>query len=157
MLPSTSHTTLLTPIGPMVIEATHEVLTSIRVLGRKTTTETVLPGTAILREAAAQLEAWFAHRIERFDLPLMAPKTPRAAEMREAICRIPYGDTASYGAVARAIGSGPRAIGQACRRNPFMIVVPCHRVTAAAQMIGYYSGGDGVETKKWLLDHELNH
>ena len=59
-----------------------------------------------------------------------------------------------YGAIARMIGSSPRAVGQACRRNPFPIVVPCHRVVGAGGAIGYYSAGEGVATKRWLLAHE---
>ena len=73
--------------------------------------------------------------------------------LRDAIRAIPYGAQRSYGAVARTIDSGPRAIGQACRRNPMPIVIPCHRVTATGG-IGFYSGGKGVETKIWLLQHE---
>jgi len=60
----------------------------------------------------------------------------------------------SYGALARTIASGPRAMGQACRRNPFPLVIPCHRVIGSAGSIGYYSGGNGIATKLWLLEHE---
>ena len=67
---------------------------------------------------------------------------------------IPIGETLSYGALARIAGSAPRAIGQACARNPFPIVIPCHRVVGSGGMIGHYSGGKGIATKIWLLDHE---
>ena len=69
---------------------------------------------------------------------------------------ISHGEALSYGALARLAQSGPRAIGQACARNPLPIIVPCHRVLGS-NGLGHYSGGDGVTTKRWLLAHETNH
>ena len=66
---------------------------------------------------------------------------------------IPFGGKAGYGQLAAAIGSAPRAVGQACGRNSLPIIVPCHRVLGA-NGIGGYSGGAGLATKRWLLDHE---
>ena len=74
--------------------------------------------------------------------------------LRQAIVDIAYGTTASYGALAKAIGSSPRAIGQACARNPFPIIVPCHRILGAGGALGAYSAGEGPITKSRLLDHE---
>ena len=67
---------------------------------------------------------------------------------------IPYGETLSYGAVAKSLNGSPRAVGQACGKNPVPIVVPCHRILAANGRIGGFSGGDGVPTKRMLLAHE---
>ncbi len=64
---------------------------------------------------------------------------------------IPYGETWTYGDLARAMGSAPRAIGRACGQNPIPIVIPCHRVLAASGGTGGFSGGDGVATKHLLL------
>nr|WP_256325694.1 methylated-DNA--[protein]-cysteine S-methyltransferase [Sphingomonas sp. YR710] len=108
----------------------------------------------IARAAIEQLSAYFNGSLTTFDLPLQPVSSARGEALRQAICAIPFGQMMSYGAVARMIGSGPRAIGQACRRNPLPIIVPCHRVTAAAGAIGNYSGGNGVETKLKLLRHE---
>ena len=66
---------------------------------------------------------------------------------------IPYGETASYGALARRVGSAAQAVGQACGANPIPIIIPCHRVVAAGGL-GGYSGGVGVTTKESLLAHE---
>ncbi len=106
---------------------------------------------ALLREAVGQLRAYFERKLTRFDLPLEPAASPRGEVLRQAIAAIPYGDTASYGQIARVIGSAPRAMGQACARNPFAIVIPCHRVLAAGGALGHYSGGRGVETKLALL------
>jgi methylated-DNA-[protein]-cysteine S-methyltransferase len=129
-------------------------LLSVRLSGRAATDAEAAADDPLLREAARQIRAWFDRRLRSFDLPLTPTSTPRGAELRDAICAIGYGETASYGALARRAGSGPRAIGQACRRNPFPLVVPCHRVIGAAQSLGHYSGGDGIETKRWLIDFE---
>lgn len=139
------------PIGPILLRADGDRLISIHI-GADGHAES--GDHPLLREALAQLSAWFAGELTRFDLPLAEPETPRGAAHRQAIADIPYADTASYGAIARMIGSSPRAVGQACRRNPFPIVIPCHRVIGAGGAIGHYSGGAGVATKLWLLQHE---
>src|SRR3546814_5779644 len=84
-------------------------------------------------------------------LPLTPAASPLGEVLRAAIVAIPHGETASYGQVARAVESGPRAVGQACARNPFPIIVPCHRVLGNGGSLGHYSGGHGVETKLALL------
>jgi len=68
-----------------------------------------------------------------------------------AMQQIPAGKTKSYGEVARAIASSPRAVGTACGRNPIPIVIPCHRIVAAGGALGGYSGQGGAETKRFLL------
>lgn len=110
--------------------------------------------TSLLAEAVSQLSQWFVGQRRTFDLPLAPASTPRGEDLRMAIANIHYGEVASYGQLARIANSGPRAIGQACRRNPFPIIIPCHRVIAAHSQIGHYSGGNGVATKAWLLDFE---
>ncbi len=145
-----SHASLVTPIGTLLVTADGHALTRIEV----GTGPQRPPETALLAEALAQLEAWFGGRLAVFDLPLAAPASPRGAALRGAIAAIGYGETASYGAVARAIDSGPRAVGQACRRNPFPLVIPCHRVVGSGGTLGHYSAGAGVTTKRWLLDFE---
>jgi methylated-DNA-[protein]-cysteine S-methyltransferase len=143
-------TRLDTPIGALLVETDGACITAIRI-GTGTQRSDRHP---LLDEAAKQLTAWFAGARETFDLPLAGGTTPRGEAHRSAIASIGYGDTASYGQLARLISSSPRAIGQACRRNPFPIVIPCHRVIGAAGAIGYYSAGDGIATKRWLIEFE---
>lgn len=109
--------------------------------------------TALLREAGRQLQAYFAGRLSRFDLPLAGGGTAFDMRVRSAMQAIPYGETRTYGELAHATDSGPRAIGRACGRNPIPIIVPCHRVLAAGGL-GGYSGGAGLPTKQWLLGLE---
>ena len=143
---------IATPVGPVRIVEGEDALISITI--RPTESSESAADTPLLREAAAQLLAYFDGRLARFDLPLAPLRSPRGEALRAAICDIGYGETLSYGALARVAGSAPRAIGQACARNPFPIVVPCHRVTGAGGALGHYSGGEGVKTKAWLLNHE---
>lgn len=114
------------------------------------------PSAAAVRDAAEQLEEYFAGERRAFDLSLAPLASPRGPAMRDAIAAIGYGETRSYGEVAAAIGSSARAIGQACRNNALPIVIPCHRVLVAAGPDNY-SAGDGLPTKTWLLAHERRH
>jgi methylated-DNA-[protein]-cysteine S-methyltransferase len=144
---------LPSPIGTIVIDCDERHVVAISIRPQDERIEPA-DGNHIAAEAAAQLAAYFDGRLKIFDLPLRPLASPRGAILRQAICDIAYGDTQSYGAVARRADSGPRALGQACRRNPLPVIVPCHRVTASGGAIGYYSGGKGVETKLWLIHHE---
>ena len=146
---------LPSPIGPILIEAGEERLRAISILpGEAPSGIGAPPPGSIAAEAAGQLAAYFDRRLERCDLPLLPAASPRGAALREAIQDIPIGETISYGALARIARSAPRAIGQACARNPFPILIPCHRVIGSGGTIGHYSAGRGITTKTWLLDHE---
>jgi methylated-DNA-[protein]-cysteine S-methyltransferase len=144
---------IATPIGPIRIDGGARV-TSIRICAEGPPSR----GSAdAVRAAAEQLEQWLAGDRRDFDLDLEPAATPRGEELRAGLVAIGYGETLSYGALARILGSAPRAIGQLCARNPFPIVVPCHRVLGSGGALGHYSGGEGPKTKSWLLDHERHH
>jgi methylated-DNA-[protein]-cysteine S-methyltransferase len=107
-----------------------------------------------LRPAMAQLEEYFAGSRTRFDLSLVPPGTPFQKTVWAALVRIPFGATASYGEIARAVGrpDASRAVGGANHRNPIAIIIPCHRVIGAnGSMTGY---GGGLPRKRILLDLE---
>jgi methylated-DNA-[protein]-cysteine S-methyltransferase len=103
-----------------------------------------------------QLESYFDHPGAGFSVPLELAGTPFQQRVWQALTEIPAGETLTYGELAARLGSGARAVGNACRRNPVSIIVPCHRVVAASG-IGGYSGstsGPVLDRKRWLLDHE---
>lgn len=111
--------------------------------------------TPLLRRVADALHDYFdGARADFADLPLNPHGTPHRRRVWEALRRIPPGETRSYLAIAREVGSAPRAVGQANGANPIPILIPCHRVVAASGSIGGYSGGEGLTTKKYLLDLE---
>jgi methylated-DNA-[protein]-cysteine S-methyltransferase len=141
---------IATPIGPVRVEADGDLLTGIRIGDAPPPT-----GAApVLREACAQLHAYFDNRLTEFDLPLAPASTARGTDLRQAIRAVGFGETSTYGTIAGAIGSSARAVGQACRRNSFPLVVPCHRILSAGSRLGHYSAGEGVLTKQFLLTHE---
>jgi methylated-DNA-[protein]-cysteine S-methyltransferase len=109
----------------------------------------------LLRRAVDQLKAYFARDLKEFDLPLR----PRGSEFQlrvwEQLRGIGYGETTSYGEIARRLGmtnAASRAVGLANGRNPIAIVVPCHRVIGANGTLTGYAGG--LERKRQLLDLE---
>jgi len=107
-------------------------------------------GSPLLAEAAAQLDAYFAGKLTRFDLPLAPAGSAFEGRVWTAMAAIPYGETRCYGELAASVGSAPRAVGRACGRNPIPIVIPCHRVLARTGL-GGYSGEGGLTTKRHLL------
>jgi methylated-DNA-[protein]-cysteine S-methyltransferase len=109
---------------------------------------------AAVRRAAAQLEEYFAGERTSFDLPLELLGTPFEKEVWLALQTIPYGETASYGEIARKLGrpSASRAVGMANSRNPLPVVLPCHRVIGSnGSLTGF---GGGLELKALMLEHE---
>ncbi len=113
------------------------------------------PGeTPLLARAAEQLGEYFAGARRDFDLPLNPAGTAFQRRVWTEMARIPFGATASYGALAREVGSVARAVGGACGANPIPIVIPCHRVVATGGTLGGFSGGTGPATKRALLELE---
>jgi len=106
--------------------------------------------TPLLAEARRQLEAYFAGQLTAFNLPLRPAGSPFDQRVWAAMRQIPHGKTSSYGELAHAVDSAPRAVGGACGKNPIPIMIPCHRVLAKAGL-GGYSGSGGLKTKETLL------
>jgi len=109
--------------------------------------------TSLLRTARAQLYSYFDGELTAFDLPLAPGGTMFQQRVWQALRGIPYGQTRSYAELAASLRSAPRAVGQANAANPIPIIIPCHRVVAA-NGLGGYSGGDGLSTKRALLELE---
>ncbi|HEY5678694.1 MAG TPA: methylated-DNA--[protein]-cysteine S-methyltransferase [Pseudomonadales bacterium] len=109
------------------------------------------------RPAKRQLDEYFDGRRRYFDIELAPDVTPFQGKVLEALLEIPYGETRSYGEIARAIGQprAVRAVGGANGSNPIPIVIPCHRVIGSnGSLTGF---GGGLDTKQYLLDLERSH
>jgi len=108
----------------------------------------------LLREALRQLAEYLEGGRREFDLPLRLSGTPFQRRVWRALQRIPFGETRSYGEVARMVGrpGAARAVGAASGANPLAIVVPCHRVIQSDGRLGGYGGG--LRLKQFLLDLE---
>ncbi|MFG1915148.1 methylated-DNA--[protein]-cysteine S-methyltransferase [Micromonospora sp. NPDC048898] len=113
------------------------------------------PGDALSRQAVAELRAYFAGELTAFTVPV---SMPRGSDFERAVwremTRIPYGETLTYGEVARQVGDAgaARAVGVACNRNPVPVIVPCHRIVGAGgKLVGF---GGGLPRKVKLLELE---
>jgi methylated-DNA-[protein]-cysteine S-methyltransferase len=145
------------PLGPLLLVGTGDALTAIWLpSGRDRRDpepgwiETAKP----FAEAVRQLGAYFAGQLRRFALPLAPAGTPFQRRVWQALLEIPYGETVSYGELARQIDrpSAFRAVGAANGQNPLAIVIPCHRVIGSnGQLVGY---GGGLPVKSALLELE---
>ena len=113
-------------------------------------------GTPLAAEAVRQIQAYLADPGFVFGLPLRPSGTQFQRRVWQQISAIPRGQVLRYGDVAKALHSGPRAVGGACGANPFPLVVPCHRVVSASGLGGFgRNGGDFLlDIKRWLLGHE---
>lgn len=142
---------LPSPFGPLTLFADQNQIVALD-WGQGT----VMPGTIpeVLTDAKAQLAAYFDGRLKVFDLPLAPRGTPYQRRVWDCLRGIPFGETRTYGDIAKTIGSAPRAIGGACGANPIPILIPCHRVLGTNGALGGYSGDGGIATKATLLRHE---
>ena len=112
--------------------------------------------SAFDRKVETELENYFNNPAVNFNVPFDLAGTPFQQRVWLALTRIPFGKTRTYGELAARLGSGARAVGNACRHNPVPIIVPCHRVVAAHGIGGYAGSTSGpvLDRKRWLLAHE---
>ena len=151
MTPATFTMPMDTPVGQLVLESDGDVLIGIWLpSGTKFAGGAGDDAPPVLKETMTQLEEYFAGERTEFDVPMELDGTAFQKEVWLELTRIPYGETVSYGELARRIGrpKGPRAVGQANGRNPIAIIVPCHRVLASEGIGGY---GGGLPVKRALL------
>ena len=109
----------------------------------------------ILSEVAKQIEAYFADAKHEIKLPLKLNGTDYQNRVWKVISAIPRGQVLTYGQIADQIGSGARAVANACGANNLPLFIPCHRVVARNGIGGFMQGDpSGLNIKKWLLRHE---
>jgi methylated-DNA-[protein]-cysteine S-methyltransferase len=144
-----------TPVGRLVLESDGDVLIGIWLPSDPKRLHDGASGNGddappVLKDTATQLEEYFAGGRTEFDIAMELDGTAFQREVWAELARIPYGETISYGELARRVGrpKGPRAVGQANGRNPIPIIVPCHRVLASNGIGGY---GGGLPMKRALL------
>ncbi len=154
MTVTTFTATLNVPIGQLLLESDGDFLTGIWLPDSpRTITEHRNDALPVLKNTADQLHQYFARQRMSFDLPTRLDGTEFQREVWAELSRIPYGETITYGELARRVGrpKGFRAVGQANGRNPLPIIVPCHRVLASGGLGGY---AGGLPMKRALLELE---
>jgi len=146
------------PVGRLWIEEKQDLITRLILPGGRQPdfTEILhdLGKNSLLTDARKQLEAYFSGKLQNFDLPLAPAGTPYLQKVWQELCAIPYGETATYGAIAARTGNpkAARAVGLANNRNPIAIIIPCHRVIGSNRKLTGYAGG--LEMKRKLLELE---
>ena len=108
-------------------------------------------------QARAELEAYFNGALQTFTVPLILEGSPFQKQVWAALQKVPYGEFASYGDIAKTLGKpgAARAVGGANNANPIPIIVPCHRIIGADKSLTGFGGG--LPIKKFLLDHEAKY
>lgn len=168
-----NYTCFSSPLGWIVLSASSEGICQLGFHGQTTPKPTevlrdlkkLFPGLELdprlqqrlLNDAKTAILEYFSNRFPLPELPLdIRIGTAFQQDVWRSLCAIPFGETRSYRSIAESIGKAkaPRAVGQACGRNPIAIIIPCHRVVAHNGKLGGYSSG--LHIKKALLELELN-
>ena len=152
------------PIGRLRLAVTDEALVRIALpvgtssfsggLRRALPDAESVPTLPLLVQVARELAEYFEGTRQSFSVPLEPRGTPFQGEVWRALRAIPYGETRSYGEIARAVGrpTASRAVGHANGANPLPLVIPCHRVIESGGALGGFGGG--LDAKRWLLAFE---
>ena len=138
-------------IGPLTIAAKGDYVTGIS-FGRNH--QTNAQETQIIKDAGVQISEYLSGKRKIFDLPLKFSGTDFQKSVWNILLEIPYGQTMTYGEIAKMAGRNKacRAVGMACNRNPIVIAIPCHRVVGiGGNLTGY---GGGINIKGWLIGME---
>ena len=148
-----------TPLGEMLLASDGSALCGAWFLGQKYfpllagwTEQKKEQSDALFKKAAWELQRYFGGQLRCFTVPLRPQGTPFQQKVWARIAEIGYGRTSTYGQLAEALGSSPRAVGAATGRNPLSLFIPCHRVVGSEGFLTGYAGG--LKRKKALLKLE---
>lgn len=144
-----------TPIGKIAVDYEGDFVTEVQQVADQVRAVSKKDPFAI--EIQKQFSDYFSGELKEFNLPFLFKQgTDYQLRVWDQIRKISFGSTITYGEIAKKIKSGPRAVGNACRRNQLLLLVPCHRVVSAAGLGGFMGDADGslVQRKQWLLEHE---
>lgn len=141
------------PLGKLGIEAIDDAVVAITFAPEDQKSS---EPNAVTIEAIDQLEQYFNDPLYAFSVPIQLQGTESQKQLWQALRAIPCGSVKTYGELAQQLQTSPRVIGNACRRNPIPIIIPCHRVVAKDGLGGFCGtvSGEMLVTKQWLLQHE---
>lgn len=149
-----------TPVGRILVAGTEKGLHYVSFQETHFSSKAVAPEDdwelqpRSMKEPIRQLSAYFKGKLREFDVPLAPQGTVFQQQVWSALCKVPYGKTASYSEIAVTIGNAgaARAVGLANGQNPIAIIIPCHRIVGrSGKLTGY---GGGLDRKQTLLDLE---
>ena len=148
-----------TPIGDLKLEFHGEKLFLLSVTDKRLKKDKVLKSKIdeqLAKNVLSDLKNYFSLARSFTKIPFYIEGTDFQKKVWHELLKIPLGETCTYGEIAKRLNSSPRAVGNACRKNPIQIIIPCHRVVSA-KGIGGYAGetaGRQINIKRWLLNHE---
>lgn len=152
---------LPTEIGDLAFEIEEQTLLSLAISEKKSTKKQVIASNCRISSKLAetvltQLKNYFSSAIPFKTISLAPQGTKFQQSVWRELSKIPLGETRTYGEIARKLNSSARAVGNACRRNPIAVIIPCHRVVSAKGLGGYAGKTEGrqLNIKRWLLKHE---
>lgn len=146
------------PVGELIIHSNgHAVCAITNAQPEDRGVPTVAKDHPELTQAAEELGEYFAGKRSAFTFPMEPAGTPFQKSVWDALLKIPYGKTATYGQIAMAVGNpkGARAVGMACNKNPIWIAVPCHRVIGSNGSLTGYALGTGMKRQLLKLEGAL--
>lgn len=145
------------PIGQITVERSDKGIARLDITSPASEIAAEVKVDDLLSQCKRELSEYFSGHRKFFDLPLdWSRMTAFQMEVLRSTLEIPFGETRTYGELARALGkpSASRAVGSALGRNPLPLLIPCHRVIAASGALTGYSAAGGIATKAWLLQLE---
>ena len=152
---------LTTDLGDLSLEIEGQKLLSLAISNKKTNNNTAVASDSKGNNEQAdsviiQLKNYFSSATSFKTIALAPEGTPFQKSVWRELRKIPPGETRTYGDIASKLNSSARAVGNACRKNPIAIIVPCHRVISANGLGGYAGKTEGrqLDIKRWLLNHE---
>ena len=151
---------IVSPVGFLGVKFDHAQLSTLTFLGKELPTDIVAKTSKdnenISKEVRSMLDDYFNDPRSTKQPAKVLTGTTFQKNVWHILSTIKPGQTRTYGDIARQLGSSPRAVGNACRRNPVPIFIPCHRVVSASGRGGFmgHTTGEPVEIKEWLLAHE---
>ncbi|MEG3592261.1 MAG: methylated-DNA--[protein]-cysteine S-methyltransferase [Pseudomonadota bacterium] len=142
------------PVGYIGILAQNESVLNVHYL--LSSARVKQPKDIFTKEIVRQCDAYFSEAQWKFNIRSQFYGTPYQRRVWKVLARIRYGETKTYGEIAREIASGARAVGNACKANPVHLIVPCHRVVGVKSFGGFLGDHSGARVliKQWLLQHE---
>lgn len=164
--PVWEQTQYLGPLGPFSVIASEKGLVQVALLHHSPASQedlTHLSGNALTGQALFQIDEYLQGKRKVFSLPIdWRVFRPFQLKVIKAAIRVPFGQTTTYGDLAKAIGQpkAARAVGGVMSRNPILLIIPCHRVVSSQRRLTGFSAPGGLETKSWLLSlegHKIEH
>lgn len=145
---------IIAPFGAVAISLQANQL-AINLLTESPSEENISSALPLVKQAYEQIMQYLQQSTTPFSLQATVQGTAFQQRVWQAIAAIPVGHTLTYGELAKKIGSGPRAVANACGANTLPLVIPCHRVLAQNGIGGFMQGKqNSLKIKQWLLAHE---